>query len=673
MEQLVTLFADIKGSKSRDEYQSNVHPQSSHTKDARDTRESRDARESRRARETSRSARDPSRAAKRDTSVSTRNSTRDARESRDFKDVKDPRDFKETKDSRELRDSRDSRELRDSGDYRDSRDYRDPRDYRDSRDSREFKDSKDVKEFRDSKESRHSKEVKDFKSWEESEPAPPPYQEIADAAVQTPTVQTPIVQTPIAQTPIEFDEPELQPTHLSGVTPTAKCVNEFISVPVDWVIHPSAPHFVICGRCYIDRIYPTQQWRREFVKYRPIAGVLLRCHLGAIPHMEKRWSRVHTPEDFLSFLKVMQRKKVAKPCPGDTYPRSNTTWYTTPSISGLRICQECRQRLFGGTVFSKHFAPTDTSVSSICHGSFPYTNRVVDQLLQDEDWDRFAEGMRIRIRLPGCPNPRDVNTDDNIGWWYKCTKSSVTRDLYICETCFVDHAYKTDKENYFSISDRLASKPRCMASLKENQLSETADVEYNRAEIMRILHGTDRRCYAQGTVGLKWYTTLNNPREYGVCEGCYLSKIKPIGGEDCYVPKRDVGKRTAFACWMNSYHPFFRRHQQLLHEALIVGDLNRLENSIRKFSKLPGCQQGGMGQGKNKRWWGWRCLRICGACMKGGNLADTSAAKRFELHGDKDPYHRVCDLYSMQLRDHFHHEDVGKLLELARRRQEMML
>ncbi|CAG9947108.1 unnamed protein product [Clonostachys rosea f. rosea IK726] len=389
--------------------------------------------------------------------------------------------------------------------------------------------------------------------------------------------------------------------------------------------------------------------------------------------MDKRWSKVHTADEFLSFLKIMQRKKVPQYCPGDAFPTSGVSWFSTQSIPGMRICQECRQKHFGGTRFSKYWSHDDTPGPSICHGAFHYTQRMVDALFENDDWDHFAELMQIRIRFAGCSQQRkNANGDDaDGGWWYKYTKS-LTRDLYICEACYFDHVYKTDREGSFTLGDRLPVKPQCMASLKGNQTSETADIEYNRAEIMHLVHGTDRRCYAQGTVGLKWYTTPNNPRGYGVCEGCFIGKIKPLGGEKYYKVKTDVGKKSSFACWMNAYHPFFRRHEKLLTEGLILGDLSRLESTIMRFSRLPGCQQGGMGQGKSKRWWGWRSLRICAACVKGGLLAETPAGKKFELHGEKDPYHRFCDLHSMQLRDRFHHDDVNSLLEFARRRQEML-
>ncbi|KEY74691.1 hypothetical protein S7711_05443 [Stachybotrys chartarum IBT 7711] len=550
MEELVALFADITGSKSRDEHPPTPHHQGP------DTKEPWDDGESRLARESGRSTRDPSRSTRRDASRSTRYTAREARESREFKDKRDRRDSRATK------------ETRDSF-------------------------------------------VKDPKYAKDLEPGPPPYQEIADATVQP--------QVPI-------DDDAFTPTHPSGIIPTQACVKEYIDIPVDWVIHPSAPHFVICGRCYIDRIYLTQQWRREFVKYTPTTGTLLKCHFGAIPHMTTRWSKVHTAEDFLSFLKVMQRKKVAKPCPGDTYPRASVAWYTVAAVPGLRVCQECRRRLFGGTVYSKYLLPCDTTIFSICHGAFACTNRLVEQLLRDDNWDKFVDGVRTRIQLPSCPGQK-ASKEGTVGRWYKYTKPGSTNDSHICEACYLDYAYQTDKESNFSVNNRLATLPRCMASLREDQMPDTPDVEHGRAEIMRLLHGTDRRCYAQGTVGLKWHTTLNRPNGYGVCHGCYLSKIKPLGGEAYYTSKHDVGKRSSFACWMNSYHPFFRRHQQLLHEAFITGDISYLENSIKRFSRIPGCQQGGMGQGKNKRWWGWRCLRICGSCMKGGNLADTPAAR----------------------------------------------
>lgn len=60
------------------------------------------------------------------------------------------------------------------------------------------------------------------------------------------------------------------------------------------------------------------------------------------------------------------------------------------------------------------------------------------------------------------------------------------------------------------------------------------------------------------------------------------------------------------------------------------------------------------------------------ACVKGDNLIETPARGKFELHGEKDPYHRLCDLYSLQMRDRFHSDDVDTLLEFARMRRETM-
>lgn len=627
MDQLANFFADIGGSRDprpREEKHSTAHQPEAPTGDAwDDARPARPRGNSRSTRDPSRSTRDPSRSTRREPSRSIGASNRESK------------------------------------------------DYRDIRETTDYRDSKETKDARDSKDSKYWQELQD------PAPQPPPYQEIADANIPLPIHNDKIHNDNDKNEDKDTGDDGFPPAHPSGIAPTERCVKDAISVPVDWVIHPSAPHFVICGRCYVDRIYDTHQWRREFVKYRPSTGLSLRCHLGAIPHMTIRWSKVHTADEFLAFLKVMQRKKVARPCPGHTFPSVNASWYTTSSIPGLKICQECRQQLFGGTRFSKQFFSLGNDgppISSICHGSFSHTKRMVETLLEDDDWDRFVERMRVRIQLSTCSSRRDTGTEDDVGWWYKYSKSSTAKDLFICEACYFDHVYKTKCEGHFSLTDRLSTKPRCMASLKENMIPDTADVEYSRAEIMRLVHGTDRRCYAQGTVGLKWYTTPSSPWGYGVCEGCYLSKIKPNSGDTRhFIHKKDVGKRAAFACWMNSYHPFFGRHQQLLNEALTLGDISHLESSIVKLSRMPGCQQGGMGQGKNKRWWGWRSLRICQACVKGGLLTETPAGKKFEIHGEKDPYHRFCDLYSMQLRDRFHHEDVSRVLEFAKKRQQVML
>lgn len=519
----------------------------------------------------------------------------------------------------------------------------------------ESRHSRESRKSRGSRDAPEHQEPGDSRDTQDADAIPPPYQEVADAN---------------APPPIISDD-----HHPSGIQPTKRCVKHAISTPLDWVIHPSAPHFVICGRCYVDRIYATEQWPREFVKYRPSIGLSLRCHLGAIPHMTKRWSKVHSAEEFLSFLKVMQRKKVAKPCPGHIRPSASITWFSISSVPGVRICDECHQRLFGGTVYSKSFSLCDNPPTlSICHGSFNYTTRMVDALLEsnDYDWEDLVEAMQLRIQVSDCCQIESSHTD-NAELWYKYRHGAgSTRGLYICEGCFLDYVHKTGTEGNFVFEYFRSTKPRCMASLRENQIPGTPDIEHSRAEILRLLHGKDMRCYPRGTVGVKWYTTRDNPRGYGVCESCYISKIKPLGGGGLYVLKRDAGRRTSFVCWMNSYHPNFRRHQQLLPDALITGDMSRLESSIKRFSRLPGCQQGGMGQGKNKRWWGWECLRICASCVKGGNLIETPAGKRFELHGEKDPYHRFCGLYSQQVRDHLYYSDVGTLLEFAKSRLEMM-
>lgn len=277
--------------------------------------------------------------------------------------------------------------------------------------------------------------------------------------------------------------------------------------------------------------------------------------------MAKRWSRVHTADDLLAFLKLMQRKKVAKPCPGHSQPCANVTWYSTSSMPHMRVCQECHQRLFGGTPFSKTFSPcSEPSISCICHGSFNYTKRMVDRLVEfdESDWEQFVKGMQIRIQLPSCSNGRQIGIGSDAGLWYRYTKNTGrTRHLFICEACFLDYAHKLDTESNFTLDSLVSTKPRCMASLADHQMPDSPDIEHSRAEILRLLHGADMRCYARGTVGVTWSTTRSNPRGYGVCEGCYLSKVKPLDAGGHYIPKKNVGRRASFACWMNSFtHSF---------------------------------------------------------------------------------------------------------------------
>ncbi|KAI9170701.1 hypothetical protein HJFPF1_00171 [Paramyrothecium foliicola] len=437
--------------------------------------------------------------------------------------------------------------------------------------------------------------------------------------------------------------------HPCGVIPIRDHLDRAFQFDNDWFVHDSVPNFLVCSRCYVDHIYGTQ-FKDAFKHTRfPDAREVLRMCLFASDRVLKQLWPLSTISGRLdSMIEFMKMRAELSFCPETDFVKDHE-WYATPDIPNATFCRTCfEDRLVAGP-FAARFQLKKFETASCDFGEW-FIKRMYNAKSELNDWAGFTAEAKARLEIPKCGKWKSVIASH--GTWY-CPNQPGREKTIICRSCYVDyfygHTYESDfrhlpRDDYNLISCVFAHNYLRQAA---HQASEANDGSIFWRCFEGLLSENEQACEIKGITGGNWYTTPNDPEEFGICGACLKGVVETYTKDHDFIPKPGVTPDITLVCCINPEHPRYREYILRVVESLSRYSWRILGDYAATYAKVPKCPR--REPGKEARWWGLDRLCICEECYV-GFAKGTALEAKFQANGELISEPRLCELYSPRMR-----------------------
>ncbi|KAM0428533.1 hypothetical protein ACHAPT_006893 [Fusarium lateritium] len=498
---------------------------------------------------------------------------------------------------------------------------------------------------------------------QQSQPPPQQYQQPQPSPAATPTsydqqqyhapsqpqpqqqYQTQQQWTPQATpTPNPIHPPEMHPC---GIAPVPLCVDSPMSIELDWFVHPSAPEFLVCSRCFVDHIWNTQ-FRSSFRIVHLGAEQQRKCSFGSRRMKDKLWPAAVSSSSLNNAVEFMQKRQRIPHCT-DSEIRSGASWYTSPNIPNAAFCAACYEDMLMASSFASNFTIL-TGLEAFCDASTFYVRRMFDLYAPTDNWSAFCQQVQARVQMPACEKGLPVATSERT--WYEATRGP--RGTLLCGTCFCDVFYGTSDEQYWRETTPRGKETMCLLGginmhSVVNRVFDMKDSDYSMFWRALDEFGKHPLCSPYGTSGAKWFILPNKSKEIIICGACYSTMVCTWGGINWFIPKSSsFFKSDKRICAFNVGHPRFTRVASTFNECIMRQNWKSLGDLAAVFSSVQSCPKS-ESNSMGRRWWGWQNAQICEECYV-TFAKDSPLENRYTLRGVRSPG-GVCDLYSSRMRN----------------------
>lgn len=270
------------------------------------------------------------------------------------------------------------------------------------------------------------------------------------------------------------------------------------------------------------------------------------------------------------------------------------------------------------------------------------------------DWAGFVAEAKARLSIAPCPQRAQVPT--HARRWFVPKDNNDGGLLRLCAACYCDQVLHTGPEE--EAKWRAASEPtpgtytRCSMGVFSIKIAlarahETKDFAAFWTAMRKLAR--EKPCDDEGIAdGSGWFSLPSDPDNFGVCAGCYVGMLEPLGVSRFFVAKRlaqPPGVR--WRCAFNMAHPRFRPFVQRLLELYYTHDATSLERYAGVYASIPPCPRDE--DAKGGRWYGWVDCTICPECYHEFARHGALAAK-MELENAVLETNAMCEMYSPRMR-----------------------
>ncbi|KAF9873863.1 hypothetical protein CkaCkLH20_08597 [Colletotrichum karsti] len=436
------------------------------------------------------------------------------------------------------------------------------------------------------------------------------------------------------------------------------CIDTPVTFPTTWYIHPAAPNFHICSRCYEDHLFGTR-FETDF------RGKIYEDQKPRVCRFSKPRIRDHLLQqalitgridDLTSFLRDRSSVPDCRSFDG-ARGSEGTKWYRPKNnaVPNMVVCQACYEDHIQPFRTAANFEPASAQPAGdvwSCDLAIPYIRNMYKlKAAQDNDWKSFTTEAAARMTLPPCARRQKVAVGSRK--WF--TPTSGMDGVLICATCHRDHVVCSGEEHRWrdagdNLAPRYGSMVYCTlghfnVGIAMSRAQETGDFSV----FWRALDTACREefCDPQGVRDGKWYTFPSHPEDFGICTACVATIAEPLGLASSLVPKCGVSPGSTHLCSLNPASPRFVAYMTKLLEGFFIADTRPLESYALEFASLPLCPRDE--DFKNRRWYGWQDCTICPSCYH-EFARGTPLAAAMPLKGETVPGSLMCEMYSPRMR-----------------------
>ncbi|RSL96235.1 hypothetical protein CEP52_011580 [Fusarium oligoseptatum] len=436
--------------------------------------------------------------------------------------------------------------------------------------------------------------------------------------------------------------PEMHPC---GIVPISICADALMDMELDWFIHPSAPEFLICSRCYVDHIYNTQ-FQSSFRMVHLGAGQQRKCLFSTKRMKDTLWPEAVSSSSLSKAVEFMQKRQRIPHCT-DAEIRPGASWYTSPSIPHATFCAACYEDILMTSSFASNFT-LSTALEAFCDASTFYVRRMFNLYAPSNNWSAFCQQVQARIQIPKCEKGLPTPTHEHS--WYETTRGP--RGTVLCGACYCDNFHNTPDQQYWRQIAPRGKETMCLCgNINMYSVSIKAFDTKDLSIFWRALDEYSKHpfCSPYETSGAKWFTLPNKSKEIIICGACYSTMATVWGGANWFIPKSSsFFKSDKRVCGFNVGHPRFHKNLNAFNECTLRGTWKAMGDLAALFASVEPCPRS-KPNGYPRRYWGWQNAQICEECYV-TFAKDTSFESRCTIRGVRST-DGICDLYSSRMRN----------------------
>ena len=400
-----------------------------------------------------------------------------------------------------------------------------------------------------------------------------------------------------------------------------QCIDNLMTFPTDWYYHPEAPDYLICSRCYVDRIHGSR-YQEAYHHRRFNDGKPRICRFGKPRMRDQLYKEALASGSLRPVVDWMQKRSTILDCKGVDGVKGKfadgIVWYKARDILRFLSCQACYEDQVLTNQFAQHFSVHDEAQRPddvwACDMAVPYIEREYNKRAKQNDWQGFVVEAKARITAQPCPQGKKVPGPERK--WFAPREAGL-QDLVLCSACYRDQVIHTGEESKWGVRQDLTREYLVCCSrgiYNTLVLFNQALATKNNARFWDAArkYVREKDCDDEGIVDGVWYTLPSRAREFGVCGACYAGMLEPLGLSRFWVLKTDVPPGAKVLCCFNFNHPRFSKYLPLFAQMDLTLDPAPLDEYASVYASIPVCMRDE--DKSNLHWYGWRDCTICPEC-----------------------------------------------------------
>lgn len=444
-----------------------------------------------------------------------------------------------------------------------------------------------------------------------------------------------------------------------------------ITFPTHWYRLPHDDNFLICTRCYEDKLHSTpfaSLLRCDYLDFGP--GSTATCDFNT-PRIDSLLRRVVSSNNFQPLCSFAEQRLKIRACVGTRGIQggNGTKWFRpiNDAIPGFVCCEACHEDIVLGTSFGQNFEanrdqqPTDQTWS--CDLAVPYLRHVLQGCAQSGDWHGFVQAGRHRISLPACES--GVSALASAKRWYNTVRPSPVPDMTVCEACYLDRVGW--KEGVAQCFAPIAFSPhefmsQLLCDFWQDPMAVASDILLAHGVFEKWHHFASQilskpSCDKEGILDGEWYG-LPNPTDpnqnignFEICAACHAGWNQSADWGHLF-RRLHYPPGTTRVCDLNSASPRHAQYVDKWNQMYFTRDPTPFIDFVSRFAALPKCQ--GTSRLEKTTWYGDQdaSLLMCPSCFEEA-VRDTYFAAAFPLRNTLLPAAHHCSLYSPRMREKY--------------------
>ncbi|KAI1387132.1 uncharacterized protein F4822DRAFT_274985 [Hypoxylon trugodes] len=476
-----------------------------------------------------------------------------------------------------------------------------------------------------------------------------------------PAIQTPQSGYQSYERPTEIYPDTRYSARINPPAPAPPAVTSCIDTPMafatTWYWHPKASEFHICSRCYVDHIHGTR-FQNSFQSKKFDDGGARICRFSK-PRMKDHLFKAALSSGSLDLALDWMRSRLQIPdCKGTDGVKGSAgvKWYRAKSnaIPGFVTCEACYEDLILTSQLSTNFEPTHphpVGETWSCDVAVPFVEKEFEARSKLNDWTGFANEAKARLSIPACPGRKALTYDKK---WF--IPKGGPNGLVFCAGCYCDKVIHSGEEKNWEVAEsytRSADKyVQCGMSIFSIKMAmASAQDSKNFSIFWTAVHklSHEKFCEDDGIEDGIWYTLPSDPKNFGICAGCFVAIAEPLNIAQFFRRKGDAQPAgTKWRCCFSVANPRFGQYIKQLLQLYYTLDPTPFDNFASVYSSVPTCPRDE--DAKNRRWFGWLDCTICPECHH-GFARHTELAAKMDLNDTLLENSVMCEMYSPRMRN----------------------